>query len=701
MSVSKDISIILEEAGEMKKEGNKVFIAGNYAAASKLYHKGLKLLMEWQAEGPVQEKERKKLIQDCELNVAACHMRVKKWQPAIDICDKVIVLNPSAMKAWYRRGDCYLHLLKFKSALSDFKQAQTLDPTYAQIQEKILDCQHESYREVWKHSDHLVQKILKEVEIRGEGYGDGVQPKVSIGGPIPNFVNQYKNKFQPSYYDQARIKQSAWDFEKYHSLNEAANLSYVPVLSSDPLAMQKRYGTYIAAAKMQGKNLKFGNVLEIPCELQVRTQYDQNMSYITSQNMKNTGFSSWIMKTGETHVALGCVDFSQLLFAEFVGDTNIGIHFHGVDSAVVSITRCKVLNEMVKNQASSRSILQVWFSSGWSELTLTEFMAACYSVLLTGNDINVHEKILIHDWMNNEASLQTAYDQWSQTSAKSGTCIFNPCVNFRRETDRVDYARYLLTGIIFEETEESLITANRTMFVSESKIRQHENFYRNIDTINSKENISSSLKTSTDAMMMKRMDQLKEMTKKGLLTMSFECARMCVENSHLIESIKKMNPRTLDWSNLSDYCSREEFLKMAKGVSGDMTAVHYMHSCNWSNRVPGSFIADYDKLDMRNVLRTSYKAWDAIHKKLLGSSAQYRSLWRDNSVFATCMNLTANIAAYVFKDAYLNYMFGDINHRFNVKVFSHICQNNQTIEGAFTFADQLPEEMTAMRGSSV
>ena len=49
--------------------------------------------------------------------------------------------------------------------------------------------------------------------------------------------------------------------------------------------------------------------------------------------------------------------------------------------------------------------------------------------------------------------------------------------------------------------------------------------------------------------------------------MSFECARMCVEDAHLIDRIKKMNPRTLDWSNLSDYCSKEDFLEMAKGVS--------------------------------------------------------------------------------------------------------------------------------------
>ena len=50
---------------------------------------------------------------------------------------QVIDLNPSALKAWYRRGDSYLHLSNWKNALADFKQAELLDPTCESIKDKV------------------------------------------------------------------------------------------------------------------------------------------------------------------------------------------------------------------------------------------------------------------------------------------------------------------------------------------------------------------------------------------------------------------------------------------------------------------------------------------------------------------------------------------------------------------------------------
>ena len=78
---------------------------------------------------------------------------------------------------------------------------------------------------------------------------------------------------------------------------------------------------------------------------------------------------------------MGCADFAQLLFGTFEENLKEEIHFHGVDVSPVSIARCKVLYKMILNQASSRSILQVWFSTGWSEQTLKEFIKACNQLL--------------------------------------------------------------------------------------------------------------------------------------------------------------------------------------------------------------------------------------------------------------------------------------------------------------------------------
>ena len=112
--------------------------------------------------------------------------------------------------------------------------------------------------------------------------------------------------------------------------------------------------------------------------------------------MKNYKLSQWVLTAGETHVSLGCVDFSQLLFGLFDGDLTQPIHFLGVDSALVSIVRCKVIYQMILNQVMSRSILQVWFSSGWSNSTLKDFIDACNQLLksrqLQGNLLGVIDK---------------------------------------------------------------------------------------------------------------------------------------------------------------------------------------------------------------------------------------------------------------------------------------------------------------------
>ena len=97
--------------------------------------------------------------------------------------------------------------------------------------------------------------------------------------------------------------------------------------------------------------------------------------------MKNSKIEPRSFYGGETHVSLGCADFGQLLFAKFDGDLSKEINFFGMDSSLVSIVRCKVLYKMILNQASARSILQVWFSTGWSEHTLKEFTLACQQLL--------------------------------------------------------------------------------------------------------------------------------------------------------------------------------------------------------------------------------------------------------------------------------------------------------------------------------
>ena len=65
--------------------------------------------------------------------------------------------------------------------------------------------------------------------------------------------------------------------------------------------------------------------------------------------------------------------------------------------------------------------------------------------------------------------------------------------------------------------------------------------------------------------MLEKMEMLKKLVRDEKLKMTFALGFVSRENSELIEKIQKMNPRTIDWSNIPDYLTKEDFLSIAKG----------------------------------------------------------------------------------------------------------------------------------------
>ena len=58
------------------------------------------------------------------------------------------------------------------------------------------------------------------------------------------------------------------------------------------------------------------------------------------QSMKNVNFPNYPLFYGKNHVSVGCVDFSELLFAQINGtEKDEYLNFAGVDCAVCSIAR--------------------------------------------------------------------------------------------------------------------------------------------------------------------------------------------------------------------------------------------------------------------------------------------------------------------------------------------------------------------------
>ena len=123
-------------------------------------------------------------------------------------------------------------------------------------------------------------------------------------------------------------------------------------------------------------------------------------------------------------------------------------------------------------------------------------------------------------------------------------------------------------------------------------------------------------------------------------------------------------------------------------MSGDET-VHYMHFMNWTTQVPGTFIGDHDRSQLKEILQTTIKHWSNRHDYFLVSGdTTYKSLWRENYVFATLLNPSQSLLCDNFKEDFLKFLFGNLEYTFKMNM-EKISFNSTTMNGAFTFANDI------------
>lgn len=118
----------IEAAGKKKEEGNVLFKAGKYQRASKRYEKAVGFI-NYDSSFNDEEKQQAKLLKiSCNLNNAACKLKLKDYKEAVKLCTKVLELDSRNVKALYRRAQAYIQLVDLDLAEMDIKNALEIDP---------------------------------------------------------------------------------------------------------------------------------------------------------------------------------------------------------------------------------------------------------------------------------------------------------------------------------------------------------------------------------------------------------------------------------------------------------------------------------------------------------------------------------------------------------------------------------------------
>ncbi|KAD6119982.1 hypothetical protein E3N88_11253 [Mikania micrantha] len=136
----------IEAAGKKKEEGNALFKAGKYKKAVKRYEKAAKYI-EYDTNFEEEEKKQAKALKiTCNLNNAACQLKLKEYKQAEKLCTKVLELESTNVKALYRRAQAYINVADLDLAELDIKKALEIDPNnkdvkleYKVLKEKIKE----------------------------------------------------------------------------------------------------------------------------------------------------------------------------------------------------------------------------------------------------------------------------------------------------------------------------------------------------------------------------------------------------------------------------------------------------------------------------------------------------------------------------------------------------------------------------------
>ncbi|WOL04409.1 70 kDa peptidyl-prolyl isomerase-like [Canna indica] len=136
----------IEAAAKKKEEGNALFKLGKYARASKRYEKGAKFIEHDNSFSEEEKKQSRALKATCNLNNAACKLKLKDYKEAEKLCTKVLEIESRNVKALYRRAQAYIQLADLDLAELDIKKALEIDPNnrdvkveYKTLKEKMRE----------------------------------------------------------------------------------------------------------------------------------------------------------------------------------------------------------------------------------------------------------------------------------------------------------------------------------------------------------------------------------------------------------------------------------------------------------------------------------------------------------------------------------------------------------------------------------
>lgn len=456
---------------------------------------------------------------------------------------------------------------------------------------------------------------------------------------IPKYHKEYQKAYPPDVGGYKFLDES------YELQRSTTTERMLPIKGLDPSFVMRRWGPLTPELQQFLETAGLGTVYRNKPKVGYQANHFQSFGNTSPENIS--------FAYGSTHVGVGFVDLGLLLYLQFDpyrNDPSKGrMKFVGIESCAYSIAKTRVIVEMLRQKSKPYSVMQVWFSSGWTRGTTESFKSAVDQVLKQYPSRGSIHQILSFWKEATPVSLDDTIKLWRK---KTDPAKPNIQCNLTFEIDRVEVCRYILTGDVSLPQEQSSV-GSITMFSNPPSVGERARDESVFTRITPQFKYNESLMQSVKAHLMEQITSIASMIQDDMIEFEFMLRTMNPEDSETHALIRKMNAFTMSWSNICDYMPRDKFLQMAKACSGSET-VHYMHSMNWKMEVKGVNVLDFPDSTTRSMIIDETKNFF--------SSGEYESI-RDAYLIrglpkTNIMNTTSFLLCAQYRDIWVQYFFG-------------------------------------------
>lgn len=178
---------------EIKAKANEAFKANKFSEAAELYSKALKYAQLIGADDKVQAV----LLG----NRSYAHAKMEQYGLAISDATESLARNPSYVKAYYRRGNAYLSLSKYKDAKKDYALIVKMLPGDKDAAQKLKECERRIREMAFAkaiESEFLRQRVSDTIDVDSMTVDDSYTgPRIQEDGTVTlEFVEQLLNTFR-------------------------------------------------------------------------------------------------------------------------------------------------------------------------------------------------------------------------------------------------------------------------------------------------------------------------------------------------------------------------------------------------------------------------------------------------------------------------------------------------------------------------